>query len=751
MPPDSRIAGLYRKSVGERIDALVNAGFLDNAAAQRLKSGQPLLPVERADKMVENVIGTFGLPFAVAANFVVDGRDRLVPMAVEEPSIVAGLSHAARIARRSGGFITEYGEALLAGQVHLAGVSNPAAAIDDIMAVRQKLLASANDVLQRLVRRGGGARDLECRLLQLAGGEQVVCVQIYVDTRDAMGANLVNTVCEHIAAELETLSGGRSVLRILSNLADRAVVSSRVTLPLESLAAPGFEAEAVRDGIVSATAIAAVDAYRAATHNKGIMNGIDAVAIATGNDWRAIDAGAHAWAARGGSYSSLTDWQVGANGALEGRITLPLKVGTVGGSLQANPGAELGLAIAGVSGAGELAALMAAVGLAQNFAALRALVTHGIQRGHMRLHARSVASTAAVPAAIFDRVVAAMIESGDINVSTARELTARLSASRAPVKDAASSESRSGYGVAAGKVILLGEHAAVYDKHVLALPLLDAVSARVEEKGHELEVHLVELGRDRGADLGADSGGGIAAAIELMLDSLDVRSRGFRIVVESRVPAAMGLGSSAAFAVAIIRAFDDFYELRLDDDRVNALAFDCEKLAHGTPSGIDNTLATFARPVLYRRSASPTTRALSLDEQPPVVVAASGTRGMTRDQVSGVRQRYERQPRLFSRIFDEIDALSLRGADALRDGDYVTLGEYMNVCQGFLNAIGVSTPELEAMISVARRAGATGAKLTGAGGGGSIVALCPGCEADVAAALRAAGYDIVVADPVHSP
>jgi len=369
-----------------------------------------------------------------------------------------------------------------------------------------------------------------------------------------------------------------------------------------------------------------------------------------------IDAGAHAWAARGGSYSSLTDWQVGANGALEGRITLPLKVGTVGGSLQANPGAELGLAIAGVSGAGELAALMAAVGLAQNFAALRALVTHGIQRGHMRLHARSVASTAAVPAAIFDRVVAAMIESGDINVSTARELTARLSASRAPVKDAASSESRSGYGVAAGKVILLGEHAAVYDKHVLALPLLDAVSARVEEKGHELEVHLVELGRDRGADLGADSGGGIAAAIELMLDSLDVRSRGFRIVVESRVPAAMGLGSSAAFAVAIIRAFDDFYELRLDDDRVNALAFDCEKLAHGTPSGIDNTLATFARPVLYRRSASPTTRALSLDEQPPVVVAASGTRGMTRDQVSGVRQRYERQPRLFSRIFDEIDA-----------------------------------------------------------------------------------------------
>jgi hydroxymethylglutaryl-CoA reductase len=734
-------------SINERIDVLADAGSISPGQAVLLKKRQTLLPVEKADKMVENVIGTFGLPFAIAGNFRVDGRDYLVPMVVEEPSIVAGLSGAAKLARRGGGFTTEADESLLAGQIQLIGFTDEAAAraaMGLIAAAADELVRHANRSLDRLVRRGGGARSIDCRWLDLESGRPSLMMHVYVDTCDAMGANLVNTVCEDLAPEVEALTGARSVLRILSNLADRALVTSRVTLPLAALRAPGFEAGEVRDGIILATEVAAADPYRAATHNKGVMNGIDALAIATGNDWRAIEAAAHAWAARDGRYRSLTRWQANSDGDLEGSITLPLKVGTVGGSLRANPGVELALGIAGTGTARELASLMAATGLAQNFAALRALVTHGIQRGHMRLHARSVASAAAVPAEYFDRVVAGLIESGEIKTWKAQELLERIS-SPAGEAAAVSDKDGAGSGIAAGKVILLGEHAAVYDKHVLALPLADAVKATVHEEGDAIALTLTELGRPRAIDLRAAGGAGIAAALELILERLGIERRGFIIRVDARIPAAMGLGSSAAFAVAIIRAFNDLYKLGLDDDRVNDLAFDCEKLAHGSPSGIDNNLATYARPVLYRKTAEPRTRTIELRESPPIVVASSGQPGITRDQVAAVRRRYEQQQRLVSQIFEEIDAISLAGAEALRRVDYDDLGSLMNICHGLLNALGVSTPELEKMVGLARSAGAIGAKLTGAGGGGSIVALCPGSREDVADVLLAEGYDIILA------
>ncbi len=743
MTIDSRIPGFYRMSVTERIDALAKLGVLTPDDADALRCGRPLLLAAAADKIIENVIGVYSLPFAVAPNFRIDGRDRLVPMVVEEPSIVAGLSNAAKLATHGGGFTTESAEALLAGQIQLLDVDDPDTTVAALNRYKGELLRLANRIVPKLVARGGGCRDVEIHSYRLPDNRSTVMLHILVDTCDAMGANVVNTVCERLAPEVEALAGGRAALRILSNLADRALVEAAVTLPLECLESGPYDAETVRDGIVSATQAANADPYRAATHNKGIMNGIDAVAIATGNDWRAIEAGAHAYAVTNGAYRSLSDWRVGEKGELQGRLRLPLKVGIVGGSQSANPCAALGLRIAGVQSAAELAAMMAAVGLAQNFAALRALVTHGIQHGHMRLHARSVAHGAGVPAEQFDRVVEGMVASGEVKAWKAAELAAGSTETDDDLGGQDEAFAGAAVGVAAGKVILLGEHAVVYDRHALALPLRDAVTARVLARGPGLQLTLSERGVTRRLELDLAAETGIAAALALIMRRLRIDSTDLSIRVDSRIPAAMGLGSSAAFAVAIIRAFDRLLSLGLDDRAVDQLAFECEKLAHGTPSGIDNNLATYGQPVLFSKSKATRTKPIELSEVPPIVVASSSVRGVTKQQVAGVRARYDRNPTLYDTIFDEIDEISIAGAVALRDADYTLLGALMNVCHGLLNAIEVSIPELEAMVQIARANGAVGAKLTGAGGGGSIVALCPGCEDAVASALSAAGHAII--------
>lgn len=734
---DSRIPGFYRMSIDERIAALQRTGLVSPVAAEALAQGVPLLSVAAADKMIENVIGTFGLPFAIAPNFLIDGEERLVPMVVEEPSIVAGLSGAAKIARETGGFFTDSTESLIAGQIQLVDIEDPDETIRTLHDSRQALLDKANLMLPRIVARGGGCRDIEFYKYRLEDGSWTVMLHVLVDSCDAMGANVVNSLCENLAPELEALSGRRVLLRILSNLADRALVTATVTMPLAALASDRFGGERVRDGIVTATRVANADPHRAATHNKGIMNGVDAVAIATGNDWRAIEASAHAYAADGGRYRSLSDWAVADDGNLIGRLELPLKVGIVGGSLEANPGARLGLDIAAVRSARELASIMCSVGLAQNFAALRALAAEGIQEGHMRLHARSVASAAGVPDDGFDAVVDGMVESGEIKTWKASELAKNLKMPAPAV--AADPDAVSG--VAAGKVILLGEHAVVYGRHAVALPLTRAVVARVWQTGAGKRLMVRERGVERAIDLDESVSSGMAAALDLILRRLGVDAQDISIHVDSRIPSAMGLGSSAAYVVAIIRAFDGHFGLGLDDRAVNQLAFDCEKLAHGTPSGIDNNLATYAEPVLFSKSMR--TRPIELAEPPPVIVAASGIRGITREQVEGVRRRFERSSALYNTLFDEIDELSVAGAVALRDADFNTLGAMMNVCQGLLNAIEVSTPELESMVHIARSHGAVGAKLTGAGGGGSIVALCPGCEDEVARALQNEGHTVI--------
>ena len=696
---DSRIPGLYRLGIGERIDELVRLGWVSETDAVLLRSGSHVISSGVADNIIENVVSTFGLPFAVAPNFLVDGRDYIVPLVVEEPSVVAAVSGAARLARSSGGFTTECDESLLTGQVHLAGVSDVKSASSSILNAKDEILKNANAVHPRLLSRGGGVREIEVRELELADGSQSIVVHLHVDTCDAMGANLVNTICEVVAPQLAALCDGKVAMSILSNLADRSIVTARVRWPLAELAASNEEAVAVRDAIVTADEIAHADPYRAATHNKGIMNGVDALAIATGNDWRAIEAGAHAFAVKDGQYRPLTRWTVNDNGDLEGEIRLPLKLGIVGGTIDANPAAALGLRITGVDSALELAKLTAAVGLAQNFAAIRALVTTGIQEGHMRLHARSAAAMMG-PDEVTDEF---------------------------PAK-------------AAGKVILLGEHAVVYGKHAVALPISDAVSAGVTREQPQSVLTIPQWGVRQELDFDAADSSGLNAAVALIARALDVDTGGVNIHVNSQLPRAMGLGSSAAIAVSIIRAFVEEFELDINDERVNAIAFQCEKLAHGTPSGVDNTIATFDRPMLFRRAESLEVSPMELGETPPIVIACSHSTGLTVEQVAGVRARYDENTQRYDAVFAEIDDISRDGAKALAAADYDQLGSLMNICHGLLNAIEVSTPELENMVAIARAAGARGAKLTGAGGGGSIIAMCPGTQDAVAAAMAAAGF-----------
>ena len=441
----SRIPNFFKLSISARIDALRQRTGLSEEDLLALENGTHTLPRRTADKMIENVVGVLGLPLGVALNFLVNGRDVIVPLSVEEASIVAGLSGAARTARLSGGFRTEVTAPILIGQVQVVGVADVACARQALLDRKDEIVDLANSLQPRMVARGGGARDIEVFHHRVPEGgvpgapeRDMLVLHLLVDTRDAMGANVVNGMCEGVAGLVEAITGGKVFLRILSNLADRALVRARVCIPVQTLTMKGFRGEEVRDGIVLASDLAQVDPYRATTHNKGIMNGVDAVAIATGNDFRAIEAAAHAYAARTGRYRALTRWFTNDRGDLAGEMEMPMKVGTVGGSLESNPTVRLSHRLLGNPDAAELAGVMGAVGLAQNYAALRSLVTAGIQRNHLTLHARGVASAADVPEELFDDVVAALVEGGDIKVWKAREIAQGMSGGRAavPVEDA---------------------------------------------------------------------------------------------------------------------------------------------------------------------------------------------------------------------------------------------------------------------------------------------------------------------------
>jgi hydroxymethylglutaryl-CoA reductase len=412
----------YELAVAERLKQISEAAGLTPEETTALSGSG--LTLEQADHMIENVIGMYSLPLGVAQNFLVNGREVLVPMVIEEPSVVAGASFMARLARSSGGFFASADEPHMIGQMQVIGLDDIHTARLKLLEDKNRLLAEAATVDPVLAKLGGGPRDLEVRLITDSPVGAFLVVHLIYDVRDAMGANAINTATEKLTPLVESITGGRVLLRILSNLADRRLARARATFNLDDLAFDQFSGEDVRDGVITACAFAGSDPYRAATHNKGIMNGVDAVVIATGNDWRAVEAGAHAYAARSGRYTSLSTWGKDGAGNLVGTLEMPMAVGTVGGATRVHPTARAALKLTGVQSASELAQVIVSVGLAQNLAALRALATEGIQRGHMGLHARQVAISAGAVGEEVERLAHQLVTEKVVRIDRAAEIMA---------------------------------------------------------------------------------------------------------------------------------------------------------------------------------------------------------------------------------------------------------------------------------------------------------------------------------------
>ncbi|MBZ0296001.1 MAG: hydroxymethylglutaryl-CoA reductase, degradative [Anaerolineae bacterium] len=424
MSKTSRISGFYKRTLTERANLVAEWAGLNAQERLALFGG---LPADQANHMIENVIGIYALPMGIATNFQINQRDYLIPMVIEEPSVVAAVSNAARLFRAGGGFTTSSDEPVMIGQIQVLDVNDLETAAQAVLAQRDYLLTEADSVGGSIVKRGGGARDIEVRTFPETSIGPMLVVHLLYDCRDAMGANAINTAVEHIAPHIESITGGRVNLRILSNLTDHRKARVEGMIPAAELATDTLDGAAVAHSIVEAGVFAAVDPYRATTHNKGIMNGIDAVIIATGNDWRAIEAGAHAYAAREGAYTSLSRWWQDDDGNLHGSLEMPLSVGIVGGATRVHPAAQVAMKILNVQSAGELAEVIAAVGLAQNLAAIKALATEGIQRGHMSMHARQLAVAAGASSDLVSRIVQTMIEEGNIRLERAKALVQELS------------------------------------------------------------------------------------------------------------------------------------------------------------------------------------------------------------------------------------------------------------------------------------------------------------------------------------
>ncbi len=413
-----RLEGFYKKTVAERLEDLKAAGVLSSEDVALLKkSGAGSLSIDTADKMVENCIGVMGMPLGLAVNFKVNGRELLVPMAVEEPSVIAAASHAAKLCLPEG-FTAKAGPSIMRGQIHLVGIEDANAAVKAISSAKKEVIEKADSVDTILRKLGGGAKDLKARAVESRAGK-VVIAELFVDVKDAMGANAVNSMCEAVAPSLEKIAGGRARLKVLSNLCPERITTANAVWKKEIV---GVD---VVDGVVEAAALAEADQFRATTANKGIMNGVDAVVVATGNDWRAVESACHSYAAYGRGYSPLTKFRKNSAGDLEGEIALPLALGIVGGATKSNPLVQLSLKILGVKSARQLSEVVACVGLANNFAALRALSTEGIQRGHLELHARNVAIAAGAKGVDVDRIAALMAREKSVSVGRARELLGR--------------------------------------------------------------------------------------------------------------------------------------------------------------------------------------------------------------------------------------------------------------------------------------------------------------------------------------
>jgi hydroxymethylglutaryl-CoA reductase len=416
----SQLSKFYRKTLDERQGIILDWAQLEPDDIEALSGNG--LSLEQANHMIENVVGLYALPFGIATNFLINNKDYLIPMVVEEPSVVAAVSNAAKVIRASGGFESRSDDPIMIGQIQLLDIEDVKVAEQAIKSHQDELLAEANSIGGSIVKRGGGARALEIRAFQNTAVGNMLVIHLLYDAREAMGANAINTAVEHIAPQIEMITGGRVNLRILSNLTDKRKAYASCRIPADLLATDAISGQDAVRYIVEAGVFAEVDPYRATTHNKGVMNGIDAVLIATGNDWRAVEAGAHAYTARDGAYTSMTRWWQDEQGDLCGYIEIPLAVGTVGGATRVHPVAQVAMKILGHPSAQELSEIIACVGLAQNLAAIRALATVGIQQGHMRMHARQLAIAAGASGEQVMQIVQSMIDERSIRLETAKRL-----------------------------------------------------------------------------------------------------------------------------------------------------------------------------------------------------------------------------------------------------------------------------------------------------------------------------------------
>jgi hydroxymethylglutaryl-CoA reductase len=414
MSKSSRISGFYKRTIDERLELVKDFANLTDEDVELIKKPGSL-PIDVANHMIENVIGITQIPIGIAVNFRINEKDFLIPMAIEEPSVVAACSNAAKMARVKGGFFTSSTDSIMIGQIQAVNVKDPFAAKMRVLKLKNAILNKANEK-----HRTTKATDLDVKVINTTTGDMVI-TELYIDCKDAMGANAVNSMCESVASIIERATGGTVLLRILSNLTSKRLARAQVVIDKDAVGG-----QEIVEGIVEAWSFASADPYRAATHNKGIMNGIDAVAIATCNDFRGLEAGAHAYAARTGHYGPLTIWEKDVNGDLAGSIEVPMAVGIIGGVTKVHPIAQICLKILGVNTASELGEVMAAVGLAQNLAALRALVAEGIQKGHMSLHARNIAMSIGATGNLIDIIADKMVEEGNVKADRAKELLAEI-------------------------------------------------------------------------------------------------------------------------------------------------------------------------------------------------------------------------------------------------------------------------------------------------------------------------------------
>jgi hydroxymethylglutaryl-CoA reductase len=718
----SRIPGFYRLSVEQRLAFLARSFNLSDKEISELRNGDALR-IEHAVNLVENAVGIFGLPLGLGLNFYIDGREHIIPMAIEEASIIAAASRAALMIRVGGGFHTEVDDPVMIGQIQVLDLDDPQRSSDLLRLKKNEVIEQANKPLHRMLARGGGVFKLETHIIndKTDAGSMLV-VHLLVDVREAMGANVVSAACEAAGPIIGKITGGRVNLKILSNLADKRLARAGFNLPFDSLTTKKMSGDQVAGFIVEADRLAKNDPYRAATHNKGIFNGICAAALALGQDWRAIEAGGHAYAARDGVYRGLTTFSIEGN-SLKGYLELPLQVGWVGGAIKSHPGIKTLQKISGIEDARQLAGVLAAVGLGQNFAALHAMCTEGIQRGHMALHARSVALSVGVPTDQVEQVTDEMIKRGCVNVSAAEEIYHEMQRSYLlkPRREKLPVEV-----YVPGKVVLFGEHATVYSYPGITSVLDIGLKVRIShdpDGPRFLKPHYRQVFTVSSSDLDVRR---FSKAVELALATYDLQNEPIAIEAESELVPGMGLGSSASFSAALCKALSKYkgeeplnqFDIHLFD-RVQKL----ESIFHGHPSGMDAATVLSEGVLWFRKGPPREILPIRMSHLMTGIVCLVEPGASTIELVERVKAKRNRNPEYIDRILAEIGNLTVDAGIALGTGDIIELGRLMFRNHELLARLGVSTPALDRAVELLLDYGVLGAKLTGSGGGGAVIAL----------------------------